>query len=74
MSVRYPEHDCFEDYEEDNIDTEDLTKEDMIDYLIEFECQNATVNDLLNCYFTVRLEEFYSLPEEEIIRLYGIIA
>lgn len=74
MSVRYPEHDCFEDYEEENIVTEDITKENMIDSLIEFECQNATVNDLLNCYLTVRLEEYNSLPEEEIIRLYEIIA
>jgi hypothetical protein len=70
MSVRYPEHDCFEDYEEDNIVTEKTTKEDMIKALIEHECQTMTVWDLLNYYKHNKRKEYDKMSDKGIAEIH----
>lgn len=71
MSVRYPEHDCFEDYEEDNVVTEKTTKEDMIKALIEHECQTMTVWDLLYFCKQKMREDFDEMSHLGIEELYN---
>jgi hypothetical protein len=71
MSVRYPEHDCFEDYEEDNVVSNELTKEDMINSLIEYECQTMTVWDLLFYYKHKMREEYDGMSGKRITEIYN---
>jgi hypothetical protein len=73
MSVRYPEHDCFEDYEEDNITTEDPTKtkrDTMINELIEYECEHITVSDLIAFYKSTREDDLDSMTDSQLVDYY----
>ena len=70
MSVRYPEHDCFEDYEEDNVVSNELTKEDMINELIGYECEHMSVSDLIAVYKHIRKIKLDSLTDSQLTYYY----
>lgn len=73
MSVRYPEHDCFEDYEEDNVVTEELTKTKriaIINELLEYECEHITVSDLIAFYKSTREDDLDSMTDSQLADYY----
>lgn len=73
MSVRYPEHDCFKDYEEETKVSprrSSLTKEDRIEELVEHECQHMTVFDLLDYYRYSKRKEYAAMPDDEILSIH----
>jgi len=73
MSVRYPEHDCFEDYEEDNIVTEELTKTKritIINELLEYESEHITVSDLIAIYKSIRKNDLSSMTDSQLVYYY----
>lgn len=73
MSVRYPEHDCFKDYEEETKvlpRCASLTKEERIEELLEHECQHMTVFDLLDYYKYNKRKEYTAMPGDEILSIH----
>ena len=73
MSVRYPEHDCFKDYEEEAKvlpRRASLTKEERIEELLEHECQHMTVFDLLDYYRYSKRKEYAAMPGDIIISIH----
>ncbi len=71
MSVRYPEHDCFQDYmEEPKVKPCSLSKEEMITALLDYECQTMTVWDLLDYYKYNKRKEYDKMSDKGIAEIH----